>query len=111
MARPSILILATLFTWGCAHKVEIQQGNSITSSKVELLKIGMEATKIKAIMGTPMLTDPFHADRWDYIFTLRSDERSYPDHRVTLYLNKGKLTAIEPHGPIPTQEYLELVTE
>ncbi len=107
MTRLLITILSTLLIWGCAYKVEIQQGNSITTTKVDQLEIGMDRTKIKAIMGTPMLADPFHADRWDYLFTLRSDDRSYPSHRITLYFEDGKLASIDQQGPIPKEEYLE----
>jgi outer membrane protein assembly factor BamE len=47
------------------------QGNVVTSEQVARVKPGMTRAQVRDILGTPLLTDPFHADRWDYLFTIR----------------------------------------
>ena len=49
------------------YKMDIQQGNLLTQEQVSRLKPGMSKEEVRLILGTPLLTDIFHADRWDYV--------------------------------------------
>lgn len=75
--RPAaILLLGSVFIAFSAcsiHKLDIQQGNVITKQMTEKLKIGMDKGQVRFILGTPSISDPFHKNRWDYIFTLATD--------------------------------------
>ncbi|SMC26270.1 Beta-barrel assembly machine subunit BamE [Andreprevotia lacus DSM 23236] len=51
------------------YKLDIPQGNEVTADQVTLLKVGMTRTQARFVLGTPLLTDPFHANRWDYILS------------------------------------------
>ncbi len=53
------------------YRIDIVQGNAVTQEQAALLKPGLTRIQVRDVLGTPLLTDPFHADRWDYIFTLR----------------------------------------
>ncbi len=53
------------------YRIDIVQGNVVTHEQAALLKPGLTRLQVRDVLGTPLLTDPFHADRWDYIFTLR----------------------------------------
>ena len=53
------------------YRIDIVQGNAITKEQAALLKPGLSRLQVRDILGTPLLTDPFHANRWDYIFTMR----------------------------------------
>ena len=53
------------------YRIDIVQGNAITKEQAALATPGLSRLQVRDILGTPMLVDPFHADRWDYIFTLR----------------------------------------
>jgi outer membrane protein assembly factor BamE len=53
------------------YRIDIVQGNAITREQVALVKPGLTRLQTRDILGTPLVADPFHADRWDYIFTLR----------------------------------------
>jgi len=101
--KKQLLNLALLIALlnGCAYEIEIQQGNIITSAQVEQLKIGMDQQRVRFIMGTPLLQDPFHPERWDYIFRLKSEERTVSPYRVTLYFENQKLKRIEQVGELP----------
>lgn len=50
------------------YKVDIQQGNVVTSEQLALVKPGMPREQVRELLGSPMLTDVFHAQRWDYLF-------------------------------------------
>src|SRR5512133_2251920 len=53
------------------YRVEVVQGNVITSEQVALAKPGQTRAQVRDVLGSPLLADPFHADRWDYVFTIR----------------------------------------
>lgn len=53
------------------YRIDIVQGNAITKEQAALVKPGMTRLQARDVLGTPLLADPFHSDRWDYIFTLR----------------------------------------
>lgn len=53
------------------YKVEVVQGNFVSREQVELLKPGMTRQQVREVLGSPLITDLFHADRWDYVFTLK----------------------------------------
>ncbi len=96
------LALLLILSGGCAYEIEIQQGNIITTAQVKQLKIGMNQQRVRRIMGSPLLQDPFHSERWDYIFRLKSEERSATPYRVTLYFKNKRLKKIEQRGELPT---------
>jgi outer membrane protein assembly factor BamE len=77
------------------YKIDVQQGNVITQDMVAQLKPGMDRSKVKFIMGTPVVADVFHQDRWDYLYTMqkRGGERS--QRRISLYFKDDKLDRIE----------------
>lgn len=53
------------------YKVEVVQGNFVSKEQVDFLKPGMTRLQVRDVLGTPLLTSVFHADRWDYVFTLK----------------------------------------
>ena len=52
------------------YRMDIVQGNVVTKEQVAVIKPGMTRTQVRDILGSPMLTDLFHTDRWDYVFTI-----------------------------------------
>ncbi|MCK9687686.1 outer membrane protein assembly factor BamE [Scleromatobacter humisilvae] len=53
------------------YKPDVIQGNVVTTEQITQVKPGMTKVQVKEILGSPLITDPFHADRWDYVFTLK----------------------------------------
>jgi outer membrane protein assembly factor BamE len=51
------------------HRIDIQQGNYVTADAVAKVKAGMTRTEVRQALGTPLLADVFHANRWDYYFS------------------------------------------
>ncbi len=71
----SAFVTSSLLLSGCSvvnfltpYKLDIPQGNEITANQVALLREGMTRAQVRFVLGTPLLTDPFHKDRWDYIY-------------------------------------------
>ncbi len=78
------------------HRIEIQQGNFVTQEMVAQLKPGMSKDQVKFILGTPLITDVFHADRWDYVFTrVRANSRDVEKRRIAVYFEDGKLKRVD----------------
>lgn len=71
------------------YKVEVVQGNVLTKEQVDAVKPGMNRSQVRDILGSPLLTDPFHADRWDYIFTIRR-QGAEPQRRSVVALFEGE---------------------
>ena len=78
------------------YRMEIQQGNFVTQDMVSQLKPGMSKDQVRFILGTPLITDTFHADRWDYVFRRQRANSSFLEHRrIAVYFEDGKLKRIE----------------
>lgn len=87
------------------YRIDIVQGNAITREQLAVVKPGMTRLQVREILGTPLLTDPFHAERWDYLFTIRRPGTE-PQRRSIVALFEGDvLKKIEmPEGALPTEE-------
>jgi outer membrane protein assembly factor BamE len=104
MQKTLIYLLAAVVLASCAHKIDIQQGNVVTEEQLAKVKTGMEPQKVRAILGTPLLTDPFHNDRWDYFFSLGKGNTVEERYRVTLFFKNNRLSRIKRVGDVPKTE-------
>ncbi len=91
------------------YRIDIQQGNVIEQSMINKLRVGMDKNQVKFIMGSPLLEDPFHYDRWDYIYTYQEGGRQRQKRHITLYFEDEKLSHITgdvkvTHVPVRTEE-------
>lgn len=77
------------------YKLDIPQGNQITADQVAKLKPGMTQSQVRFILGTPLLTDPFHANRWDYLFTDARDGKIISKKVFTVTFENEKLISFE----------------
>lgn len=66
-----LLLVTTLATVGCVYRAGISQGNLIKQDDLDQVEVGMTRNQIRFLLGTPMVDDPFHADRWDYVYYLK----------------------------------------
>ena len=57
--------IGNLFT---VYKIDVQQGNALEQKKVEELRVGMSKEQVRFLLGTPLVQDVFHPDRWDYVY-------------------------------------------
>ena len=76
------------------HKIDIQQGNVIDQEMLDQLKPGMDKKQVKFIMGTPALIDPFHNERWEYIYSFQEGGTVREQRHITLHFENDKLAYI-----------------
>ncbi|PRY96129.1 Beta-barrel assembly machine subunit BamE [Jezberella montanilacus] len=77
--------------FGFPYKVGVQQGNWITKDQVAMIKPGMTREQVKFALGSPALTDVFHANRWDYPYFYRSGNGNIEERKFTVFFVDGKL--------------------
>jgi outer membrane protein assembly factor BamE len=68
------LLISVLFltlTAGCVYQASLSQGNLLKDEDLDQLEIGMTRSQVRFLLGTPMIDDPFHEERWDYVYYLR----------------------------------------
>ena len=83
------------------YRIDVGQGNFVSQDSVGQLKVGMSRAQVQALLGTPLLQDPFRADRWDYVFDLRKGDGGRETRRFTVFF---KDEVLERWGgdPLPT---------
>ena len=86
---------------GCVYKIDVQQGNYITQDLVDKLQPGMTKAEVKGLLGTPLLADAFHADRWDYYFSNKPHRMPLETARVSITFKDEKLVSVEGAGRPP----------
>ena len=106
LMRYLLMLLISLFSLaslnGCGssvpilkpYKLDIQQGNVVTSKMLLQLKPGMTKSQVRYIMGTPLIVDSFHKDRWDYFYQMRQGGKVMEQRRVILDFEKDTLARV-----------------
>jgi outer membrane protein assembly factor BamE len=78
------------------YRIEIQQGNFVSQEMVSQLKLGMSKDQVRFVLGTPLITDSFHADRWDYVFRRqKSNSKELEQHKLAVFFEEGKLVRMD----------------
>ena len=77
------------------YRPDVQQGNVIEQREINRLVIGMSKNQVRFTMGTPMLIDVFHQDRWDYFYTMKRNRKPFEQEQVILLFEDDRLIAIE----------------
>ena len=77
------------------YRIDIVQGNVVTKEQIALLKPGLSRPEVRDILGSPLLTDPFHADRWDYIFTIRRPGTPLQRRSVVVHFSGERMTSVD----------------
>lgn len=107
-----ITCIASLALTACSprlvHRIDVQQGNVITQTQVNLLEPGMTREQVRYIMGSPMVADVFHENRWDYLYLYQPGYGETEEKRVTVFFEDDRLARIDgsvrPGDPIPESE-------
>ena len=84
------------------YKMDIVQGNFVSREQVAALKPGMSRAQVRDILGTPLLTSIFHAQRWDYVFTFKRQGLEPQARKVTVFFKGDALDRTEAE-PLPTE--------
>ena len=84
------------------YKMDIVQGNFVSKEQAAAIKPGMSRDQVRNVLGTPLLTSLFHADRWDYVFTFKRQGLEPQARRVTVFFKSDVLERIEADA-LPTE--------
>jgi outer membrane protein assembly factor BamE len=82
-------------TWFTPYRVDVIQGNFVSREQVAQLRPGLTREQVKSVMGTPLLASLFHADRWDYVFTLQRQGVPNQSYNYTVYFTGDQLVRFE----------------
>ena len=77
-------------TWG-VYKIDVNQGNFVTQDVAEKLRVGQTKSQVRLLLGTPLVADAFHANRWDYVYRFELSGRVRDDHRLTIQFEDDKV--------------------
>jgi outer membrane protein assembly factor BamE len=78
------------------YRIDVRQGNMVTQEMVAQLKPGLSKDQVRFILGTPLVADMFHGDRWDYVYRFRPgrDQQDVQQRRLIVYFEAGKLARL-----------------
>lgn len=93
------------------YKPEVLQGNLVSKEQAATVQVGMNRAQVRQIMGTPLVTDLFRADRWDYVFTVKNRRGIEPQKYAVTVLFAGDLVSrIEGRDDLPTdQDFIDML--
>lgn len=90
------------------YKIDVQQGNTLDPGQIKKLKLGMSKPQVLFVLGSPMLRDPFHPERWDYPFTFKPGGKKMFKQHLTVFFKGNKLVRIDnkllPPGQVPHRQ-------
>ncbi len=91
--------MISLITTGCSiprmYKVVVSQGNLVDQEMLDKLEIGMTESQVKFVMGTPLISDTFYPNRWDYFTTVTQGDSVYTQQKIILFFDENKLVKWE----------------
>lgn len=94
------------------YRPTIQQGNVVKQEQVNELQPGMSKRQVKFLLGSPMINDVFHANRWDYAYTIGVGSRPHEIRRTTVFFEDDRLVRITGDmRPQPESERVEVKKE
>ncbi len=83
------------------YTLDIEQGVVVDDEMISRLKIGMTRTQVGYVLGTPLLADPFHANRWDYVYYTRKKGKLSKPRDLTVFFKDDKLERFEANYALP----------
>lgn len=84
-----------LLASGCVYQAALSQGNLLKQEDIDQVEVGMTRNQVRFLLGTPMIDDPFHDDRWDYVYFLRiGKEKATFKRWISIYYDNDNVTEI-----------------
>ena len=77
------------------YRIDVRQGNYVTQDMVSQLKPGMSRDQVRFVLGTPLVSDIFHADRWDYVYRFQPGKGVAQERRLTVIFEGGRLLRLD----------------
>ena len=97
----ALLMTSVLVLSGCVYRIDIQQGNLLEQDAIDQVEVGMTPSQVRFLLGTPMVADAFHQDRWDYLYYLRKGRARKAEKRwFIVYFSEDLVSQLDRDVPI-----------
>ena len=94
-----LFLFISIFIASCSipktYAVVISQGNLVDQEMMDKLEVGMTESQVKFVMGSPLISDTFYPNRWDYFTSVTQGTKTYTEQKITLYFEDSKLARWE----------------
>jgi len=88
-------LLVVALCSGCVYQAALSQGNLLDQEDIDQVETGMTRSQVRFLLGTPMVNDPFHQDRWDYVYFLRIGRKKAEFKRwISIHFDGDNVTEI-----------------
>ncbi|MGC3961793.1 MAG: outer membrane protein assembly factor BamE [Rhodocyclaceae bacterium] len=77
------------------YRIPVRQGNYVSQDMLSQMKPGMTQDQVRFILGSPLLIDPFHSDRWDYVYRFAPSRGDVESRNISLFFKDGKLDHVD----------------
>ena len=103
------LLAAATLLGGCVYRPDIQQGNLLTVEDTDQVQVGMSRSQVRFLLGTPMISDPFAPQRWDYVYRMQYGRTGRVDSgHFVVFFEDDKVSRVEMRGrPVPLRVPVE----
>ena len=93
-------VLLVVMTTGCTrfnfpYRIDVEQGNVLTQEAVDRLQPGMDRSQVAFLLGTPLITDDFRPERWDYYYSLKTGQGVFLRRHMVLFFHGDTLVRLE----------------
>lgn len=92
------------------YRIDIVQGNVVTKEQLAMVRPGMSRVQVRDLLGSPLLTDPFHADRWDYVFTIARPGTPPQRRSIVVHFSGDQLQKIDAPDLPSEQEFVASIS-
>ena len=99
------MLVAAALTDGCVYRINIQQGNLLDADLMEQVEVGMTRTQIRFLLGTPLVSNPFDEDRWDYYYFFKAGKtREKTTQHFVVFFDGDQVSRFDRPGEEPLAE-------
>jgi outer membrane protein assembly factor BamE len=101
LRRLAVAALALALLGACVHRIDIQQGNFLDKEDIDRIAVGMTRVQVRALLGTPMVADPFQGSRWDYVYYFKRGRlhKAVQRHFIVYFDGADKVEKIDRPEP------------
>ncbi len=90
------MVAAGMLLGGCVYRLNIQQGNLIDAASLDKVQVGMTRSQVEFLLGTPMIADSFHQDRWDYPYYVSyGRKQEYKKSWFAVYFKDDRVARVD----------------
>jgi outer membrane protein assembly factor BamE len=101
LRRLAVAALVLTVLGACVHRIDIQQGNFLDKEDIDRIAVGMTRVQVRALLGTPMVADPFQGSRWDYVYYFKRGRlhKAVQRHFIVYFDGADKVEKIDRSEP------------